>query len=456
MFAFGNWIYWILISKLTTTYEIGRATTIYSLVILIFTLTQLGLEFPLLRRSSSEASRIFSATFLIELSLTIITIPIVVYFIDNVYKESFHVFVWIAVAMLISLPVGFVSNFLLLGKFDAKKILIIDTLGMFIKFFFGFILVSYGFGALGVLISFLLQSAFMSGILFVFAKKKFELVVPKLLYVKEIFIDGLSNMPAKLSRTFIFSLSVVLLAYLGIASSDIGIFYIALMISVVAGSLFSSISYMVIPASSQSKRDLSVDTIRIVISLTALLVVVLMASPKTVLFIIGKEYLRGESILLVLAFGILPFAIVENAISKFNYLGQLKKLLSVGLTELLVFIASFLLLVPYYGSLGGALAIVASFVASGALSIYWLERELIKYIANSCIAIAAGWAAGLLFASFSSSSWNMINQLVVIFISISVSSVVIMGLKSTSIAEIKYLIKATVSSSSSSADKDTS
>jgi O-antigen/teichoic acid export membrane protein len=226
------------------------------------------------------------------------------------------------------------------------------------------------------------------------------------------------------------------------------------MISVVVGSLFSSIAYMLIPASSLSKRDLSFDTIRIVISLTALLVVVLMASPKTILYIIGKEYLQGESILLVLSFGILPFSIVENAISKFNYLGQLRKLLSIGFTQLLVFIITFLLLVPYYGSLGAAFSVVISFIASAALSIYWLERQLIKYIANSCIAIAAGWSSAAIFTSFfsSSSSSNtgsrsiIIYQLVAVLISITVALTITIGLKNTSIAEIKRLVRTTISS----------
>jgi O-antigen/teichoic acid export membrane protein len=182
-----------------------------------------------------------------------------------------------------------------------------------------------------------------------------------------------------------------------------------------------------------------------------------MASPKTILYIIGKQYLQGESILLVLSFGILPFSIVENAISKFNYLGQLRKLLSIGFTQLLVFIITFLLLVPYYGSLGAAFSVVISFIASAALSIYWLERQLIKYIANSCIAIAAGWSSAAIFTSFfssssSSSSSNtgsssiIIYQLVAVLISITVALTITIGLKNTSIAEIKRLVRTTISS----------
>src|ERR671939_1005497 len=52
--AIANWVYWVLISKINSTSEIGQATTIYSLALLVTTITQLGLEYPLLKRSSAS------------------------------------------------------------------------------------------------------------------------------------------------------------------------------------------------------------------------------------------------------------------------------------------------------------------------------------------------------------------------------------------------------------------
>ena len=46
--AITNWLYWLLISRFTVTSEIGQATSVYSLVLLISTLAQVGLEYPLL------------------------------------------------------------------------------------------------------------------------------------------------------------------------------------------------------------------------------------------------------------------------------------------------------------------------------------------------------------------------------------------------------------------------
>src|SRR6266496_46110 len=108
-----------------------------------------------------------------------------------------------------------------------------------------------GFGALGMLFSFLLQILFITCATLVVARRRtFGFKLGNMKYVREIIRDGLVNTPSKFSRIFILSLSVVLLTSFGISSSEIGIFYVALMISIVAtGGLASSMAYMVIPAS---------------------------------------------------------------------------------------------------------------------------------------------------------------------------------------------------------------
>src|SRR6476659_1012199 len=107
-------------------------------------------------------------------------------------------------------------------------------------------------------------------------------------------------MPLKLSRTFIFSLSIVLLAYFGVRASEVGEFYIALLISVFGGSLVTSMAYMVIPASSISKTDLTSSSLRFGISLTAPIIAALITSPKFILSLLGSQYLSAETILIAL------------------------------------------------------------------------------------------------------------------------------------------------------------
>jgi O-antigen/teichoic acid export membrane protein len=440
--AITNWLYWLIISKLSTTSELGQATTISSLVLLIGTITQLGLEYPLLKRASTQNSRVFGTILTLELVLTFTSVPIVIYAINNFFHESLHVYTWLAVAMLIPTSLGFVSRFALLGISDAKSVLIIDVISTGIKFIVGYVLVMMGFGALGILLSFLFQTLLITGIsLAVVRKRMFSFRFGSVKYFKEIIKDGLANLPSKLSRMLIFSISIVLLASFGMSNSEIGIFYVALMISIFAGTSASSIAYMVIPASSASKRDLSTDSMRISLSLIAPLIAALIVAPKFVLSIIGTGYVSGYLSLLVLSIAVLPSSIVINTISKFNTLDKSRKLISIGVVEILTFFLAFFFLVPHYGSLGAALSTLSAFVASSIPSIIWSEHPLIRYVSTSVIAImigvAAGYIIGLVFGGTS--------QLLSALISASITMIVIIRLKNTSTIEIRQLVRAAIS-----------
>lgn len=439
--AVGGWIYWLIIVSKITSYEVGQATAVYSLVVLISTVTQLGLEYPLLKRSSTQRCQILVTVLVIELVINLASVPIVYYVIDNLFPESlqgFFRFTWIAIGILILSSLGFVSRFALLGVSDVKSVLIIDVIGTGIKFVAGYTLVSMGFGALGMLFSFLLQSILITGATLVVARRRtFGFRLGNMKYAREIIRDGLVNAPSKFSRIFILSLSVVLLTSFGVSSSEIGIFYVALMISIVAiGGLASSMAYMVIPASAISRSDLSSSSMRISVSLTAPLIAALIASPKFILSIIGTQYISAETILLVLSICILPSSITMNAISKFNNLDNSRKLISIGSTEILTFLMSFFLLVPHYGTLGAAFSTLIAFASSSVLSMIWSERASMRYIATSCVAISAGVVSGYVIGSI-----VVVHPLEVILTSIGVTLMVMFALKNTSPNEIRQLVK---------------
>jgi hypothetical protein len=134
----------------------------------------------------------------------------------------------------------------------------------------------------------------------VVAKRIFEFGLGDFRYIKEINRDGLVNIPSKFSRMLMLSFSVVLLTSFGISTVEIGFFYLAFTISIVIGSLSSSMSFMVHPASAISKADLSSDSLRVGLSFTAPMIVAVIVAPEFVLSIIGSQYLSAESILLVL------------------------------------------------------------------------------------------------------------------------------------------------------------
>jgi O-antigen/teichoic acid export membrane protein len=447
IYAAGNWIYWLIISKIISTSELGQATTILSLVTLAATLTQLGLEYPILKRSPIQPSQILAGGLVIELVLTFAALPLVIYLINNIYEESLQSFGWVAVGMLILLSLDFVSRFVLLGISHTRNILVIDALSIVIKFVVGYTLVTMGFGAFGLLSSFLLQALFIAVVSLLLEYRIFGFKVPQMEYIKVMLKEGMVNIPSKLSRTLIFSLSIVLLASFGIASSEIGIFYIALMISTVGGGLVASMAFMAIPASALSKKDLSSGSMRIGISLTAPVVAALIVSPKFILSVIGTQYMSAETILLALSIAILPFSIVQNAISKFNYLGNSRKLLLIGSAEVGTFLVTFIFLVPHYSTLGAAISILIAFSVSSIVSMLnWSERSsAMRYIANSGMAVLVGWGLGYAVHLLLDGNGVIVSNFTAILSSVGATLVIIVALKNTSTTEIRHMLRIMVS-----------
>lgn len=440
--AVANWMFWLIVSRFTFPSEVGQATIVYSLATLISMSTQLGLEYTLLRKSFTEQSKVLGTALALESIIALVFTPVLIFVMTDIYHESVRDYIWIALGIFITSSIGFITRYSLLGTSDVKSILLIDVIGTGAKFLTGFVLVSSGYGAFGILLSFLLQGFIITGATMAILASRFDtrLARVNIKYVKEILLDGLINTPFKLSKVFILYLSIVLLASFGISNSDTGIFYISLMISIIAGGLASSFAVMVIPASSVSKKDLSSVSIRIGLSLSAPIIAALVSSPKFILSLIGIQYIVGDTVLLILSIGILPYSITLNAIASLNNRGKQRKIMFIGLTEIVVFLVAFFLLVPSYGTVGAALSMLIAFIITSIPSIIWSERIIIRYIAVSTIAIAIGWMT----ASLLRISIGIQYPAAELFSSMAIATLLIIILKNTTPIEIKKAASAVI------------
>jgi O-antigen/teichoic acid export membrane protein len=435
--AITNWLYWLVISRLTLTSEIGQATSVYSLVLFMALLSQMGLEYPLLKKSSLHRSHVLGTALTIELILIPgLIAALILLSYTSVYHASLSEFLWVAVVLLAVSPISFIARFALLGLSDAKSVLIFDLIAASLKFLAAYILLPMGFGAFGILLSFVIVGVVAAvGMLAILRWRLPLMLVLQKRHIIEVLKEGLSNTPSKLSGTMITTLCVILLASFGISDSEIGIFYIAMMLSVVGASLASSMSFMVIPASTESKVDLSSGSLRLGLSLTAPIVAALIVAPKDILSIIGPEYASADTVLLVLSIGILQAAVAMNAISKFNNLGHVGKIIAIGVIQTAAFLVSFQILVPYYGALGAAYSILIAYTASAIFAIYMFEKLERRYVANSVIAVIIGCVTGYAI------DFVLNNSVSTIFSSILATSIVLLGLKNTSVSELRQLIR---------------
>src|SRR5918999_1300820 len=133
--AITNWLYWLVISRFTLTSEIGQATSVYSLVLLLSTSSQIGLEYPLLKKSSLPRSQILGTALTIELILIPgVATALILLAYTNVYHASLSEFLWVAVVLLALSPISFIGRFALLGISNARSVLIFDVLAACAKF----------------------------------------------------------------------------------------------------------------------------------------------------------------------------------------------------------------------------------------------------------------------------------------------------------------------------------
>ena len=437
--SIGGWLYWIVISKIASPKEIGIATTIYSLVLLVATIAQLGIEYPLLKKSNTDRSQILGTALFIELAIAIAALPIVILVINNLYGGSLQQFSSVAGGLLLLAAIGYVAHFIFLGIYDVKKVIIIDVIGLIIRFLVGYILLSSGYGSLGMLLAFLSEFLFLACAYLLIIKKTFAFKLGNISYFKEILKDSLINSPSKLSKVIILNLSVVLLGAIGVHSSDVGVFYVALMVSIVVGAFASSMAFMVIPVSSRSVKDLSSDSLRISLSLVAPVVAALLVAPKLILSPIGPQYEHGAEVLFVLAMGILPSSITVNVITTLNNSGQSKKLIFIGMIQMSTFLLSFFFLVNSFGTLGAAISVVLAFTASAILSIIWSGQSSLRYTAASCLSVLTGTIIGY---SINLIAVNYVHHLfLATSFSVIISIITIFITKSLSLAEIRQLVR---------------
>jgi hypothetical protein len=138
-----------------------------------------------------------------------------------------------------------------------------------------------------------------------------------------------------------------------------------------------------------------------------------------------------------LTVAIIPYVIVINAISKFNNLGNPRKIISLGSIQLVVFLLAFFSLTPYYGTMGSALAILMASVAAAIPALVWSERLLLRYVFLSCAALAIGLTTGYMVTFFAQSN---ISPALPIASAIAATMSMILLLKVTSANEISLMV----------------
>jgi len=111
-----------------------------------------------------------------------------------------------------------------------------------------------------------------------------------------------------------------------------------------------------------------------------------------------------------------------------------------GIVQIVIFLVSFNVLVPIYGTLGMAISILIAYLSSSLLLIILIDHKSFKYITMACFSIVGGFIVG----STTSMMIGNTQQLLVVFFSVVTSIIIIFLSNNMNISETKSLVKSLI------------
>ena len=205
------------------------------------------------------------------------------------------------------------------------------------------------------------------------------------LFEVEIVMDGLSNYPNVLAGSLAANIGTVLAVLASDTLSDVGVFYLSLTISLLAGSFAYSLAYVAV---SYQAREAYRDIARYAIFAGAVVAPALAVEPGLAYKVLGVH--GDPRIMSLLAISIVGYSSLYMAVSLLNTRRDRIRLVVVGLSRLALLI---ILSVAFrsYGTFGVAaaytLSIYLSLLASG---ISWLVWHTMQALAGFSVGTAIG------------------------------------------------------------------
>lgn len=338
------------------------------------------------------------------ISITIGIVIIIVSIFSDSLLTSFKIdqeLFFVSLVLIISTSYATFLRGIVVSSLQTKILTFAMTISALIKLFLGIILLLWGMGALGLLISFTINQLIVTAILaihvvriFKFGKLTFNSLKLKLrlidaTYCKEILSSSIVYW-IPLVITTIGSQVGTIFIYGSAGSEDAGLFFIAL--TIVTG--ITSVMYSLFTISFPAMSGMSDGRKRFITKVTRLSLIIAIPFSLSLIFysddilsLLGNDYIGAATILDILLLSMLPTA-VHYGITSFVYSrGNYRQVLYLGISTSVPRIVLYLSFIPFFGGIGGAIAftvgsligfIYAIFVAKqNRITIEWRKISLI-------------------------------------------------------------------------------
>lgn len=386
-----NASFWFIAARLTESTEIGIASGIMSISILLSSAGMLGIEIPLLKNSTKDKSY-FGTSLIFEVAVHLSLIPILMILLNQNDYES----LWIIFGIVIFLQtlVSTVTRFCLLGTISVKVVMLAHMIGVIARIFSLIIFLNFGFDATGILLATVIQGFIIAPMLFIAGYKKFNFRF-RSNTLKIILKEGISNFPTKISAIMRNFGIITMLVLMNISNEIIAGITITFSLFRFVTIISSSLAKIALPSSTIENVDHSYQSMKIGIVISAPIIVLMITIPETILGFYNQYYIEYSSILRILGISLIPFVLIVNVKIMLNIKGAFKEILILGVIESVVIFSVVLIFVPIFNEVSVAYAILMGFIISGLISLALANKNIKRTFLLSTVCISIGIISGL-------------------------------------------------------------
>ena len=384
----SGYVFWIIMSKITTTETIGISSTVVSFAAIVAVIANIGIPTGIQRfigKSFSENRlddvKAFVITSLILVSMGILTCSVLILIIQSWLPGIFgfdYGLVIISILLIGAAVISMLFRSIVISTFNTKSLPLIIITSSIFKLLLSIILVLMGTGAIGLTLGLAFNHILSSVLLGIVVGTK-VLKSTRINYLSINFIQKSKKLlVSSVVFWFPFLITTIgsqlgtLVVFGSQGSNQAGVYFLALTIVIGLTNVMNSLFTIALPALSGLKdyrKRFAWQTIRLSAIILLPFSCSLLFYSEDIMNLLGQDYVQGASSLEVLLLSMLPMAILGGINALVYSYGNYRQVLLIGLAMSIPRTVLYFVLVPIYGGLGAAIAYTLGTIVGCIISI---------------------------------------------------------------------------------------
>lgn len=396
----GGYLFWLIMSKITTPDVIGASSTLISIVTIFVSVVMLGIPTGVqrflgksYRTDQAGTANVFIEASLIILSLSICGAAVVIFvfrhWIYGAFGSDINLVLLVSILLLGSTIVATLFRSVLIASLKTKILalaMIISTAG---KFLVGVVLVLLGTGILGLTIGYSIYHIMASILLgvFIIATLKFSRKrLSSSISLKETSKDLLRASSVAWIPFIITTIGLqagTILVFGSLGAEQAGVYFIAFsLVNAIMSVMYSlfTIAYPVLSGMPDGRKRFAWKITKLAIFLSLPLSSCFMFYSEDIMEILGKEYVQAAEALQILLLSMLPVAVFTGVNSLVYAYGNYRQVLLIGLASSIPRTVLYFVLVPIYGNSGAAIGFTIGSIAGFIVAVFIARRIGMKLV----------------------------------------------------------------------------